>query len=184
MQDSDPAAGGATVSITRQTFREISQPFVDLFHASRALWGINLSYLLEGLTYFGVVGLLAIFFNDYIGLDDISAGRMVGFLTAGITLGMLFMGATVDLFGPRKSLLLALFLMLIGRTLLTLSPDLGTRGLWSSSHWLAMGGLTGIVLGYGIYQPACYAAVRQFTSEKTAAMGYAILDLQKLPQSA
>jgi MFS family permease len=38
-----------------------------------------------------------------------------------------------------------------------------------------MGGLMGTILGYGIYQPACYAAVRQFTSEKTAAMGYAML---------
>jgi MFS family permease len=85
------------------------------------------------------------------------------------------MGATVDLFGPRRSLLLSLFLMLVGRTLLTLSPDLGTQGLWSTSHWLAMGGLMGIILGYGIYQPACYAAIRQFTSEKTAAMGYAML---------
>lgn len=175
MQDPVPDAPAEPVSIARQTLREVSQPFIDLFHASRALWGINLSYLLEGLTYFGVVGLLAIFFNDYIGLDDISAGRMVGFLTAGITLGMLFMGATVDLFGPRRALLLSLFLMLVGRTILTLSPELGTRGLWSTSHWLAMGGLTGIVLGYGIYQPACYAAVRQFTSEKTAAMGYAML---------
>ena len=175
MQEPDSAPPGETVSIVRQTFRDISQPFIDLFHSSQALWGINLSYLLEGLTYFGVVGLLAIFFNDYIGLDDISAGQMVGFLTAGITLGMLFMGATVDLFGPRRSLLLSLFLMLVGRTLLTLSPDLGTRGLWSTSHWLAMGGLMGIIFGYGIYQPACYAAVRQFTSEKTAAMGYAML---------
>ena len=175
MQDPIPSSPAEPESIARQTIREITQPFIDLFHASRALWGINLSYLLEGLTYFGVVGLLAIFFNDYIGLDDISAGRMVGFLTAGITLGMLFMGATVDLFGPRKALLISLALMLIGRTLLTLSPDLGTRGLWSTSHWLAMGGLLGIVLGYGIYQPACYAAVKQFTTEKTAAMGYAML---------
>lgn len=162
-------------SAIRQTLREITQPFTDLFRASRALWGINVSYLLEGLTYFGVVGLLAIFFNDYIGLDDVSAGRMVGFLTAGITLGMLLLGAMVDLVGPRKALLLSLFLMLIGRILLTLSPALGTRGLWSSSHLLAMGGLLGVIAGYGIYQPACYAAVRQFTNAKTAAMGYAML---------
>ena len=175
MQDPIPDTPPEPESIARQTIREITQPFIDLFHSSQALWGVNLSYLLEGLTYFGVVGLLAIFFNDYIGLDDISAGQMVGFLTAGITLGMLFMGATVDLFGPRKSLLISLALMLVGRTLLTLSPDLGTKGLWSSSHWMAMGGLLGIILGYGIYQPACYAAVRQFTTEKTAAMGYAML---------
>ena len=173
----EPQAAGAAeqISVARQTLNEITQPFIDLFRANRALWGINLSYLLEGLTYFGVVGLLAIFFNDYIGLNDIDAGHMVGFLTAGITLGMLFMGATVDIIGPRRALLASLFLMLIGRVLLTVSPDLGTKGLWSSSHWLAMGGLLGIVLGYGIYQPACYAAVRQFTSAKNAAMGYAML---------
>jgi MFS family permease len=163
-------------TLTRSVLREITQPFVDLVHANRALWGINISYLLEGLTYFGVVGLLAIFFNDYIGLDDISAGQMVGFLTAGITLGMLLLGATVDLVGPRRALLLSLALMLLGRTLLTLSPDVSaSRGLWSLSHLAAMGGLLGIVLGYGIYQPACYAAVRFFTTEKTAAMGYAML---------
>ncbi|HTR98630.1 MAG TPA: MFS transporter [Bacteroidota bacterium] len=175
MPDSETAGAAGEVSVAQQTFNEITQPFIDLFRANRALWGINLSYLLEGLTYFGVVGLLAIFFNDYIGLNDIDAGHMVGFLTAGITLGMLFMGATVDLIGPRRALLLSLSLMLIGRVLLTVSPDLGTKGLWSSSHWLAMGGLFGVVLGYGIYQPACYAAVRQFTSAKNAAMGYAML---------
>jgi POT family proton-dependent oligopeptide transporter len=176
MTTPDQAAAPTNESVWRQTLKEITQPFVDLVHASRALWGINLSYLLEGLTYFGVVGLLAIFFNDYIGLDDIRAGQMVGFLTAGITLSMLFFGATVDLIGARKALLLSLVLMLIGRVLLTLSPEVGSaRGLWSSAHLAAMGGLLGIILGYGVYQPACYAAVRQFTTGTTAAMGYAML---------
>ena len=44
--------------------REIIDPFINLFKAPRALWGINLSYVIEGLTYFGVLGLLAIYFND------------------------------------------------------------------------------------------------------------------------
>jgi MFS family permease len=154
---------------------DLSQPFVDLAHTSRALLGINLSYVLEGLTYFGVVGLLAIYFNDFIGLDDIDAGRMVGILTAGITIAMLFLGATVDWIGLRKSLLIALSLMLVGRILLTTSPDLGVSGLWNSAHILSMLGILGIILGYGIYQPACYAGVKQLTNEKTAAMGYAML---------
>jgi len=170
-----PDTPSGAPSVIRATFREITQPFIDLFRASRALWGINVSYLLEGLTYFGVVGLLAIFFNDSIGLDDISAGQMVGFLTAGITLGMLLLGAMVDVFGARKALLLSLALMLIGRGMLAVSPDLGTTGLWSSSHLLAMGGLLGIIAGYGIYQPACYAAVRRYTTAKNAAMAYAML---------
>lgn len=172
----DPVSPQPAHTVFRQTLQEITQPFVDLFHTSRALWGINLSYVLEGLTYFGIVGLLAIYFNDFIGLNDISAGHMVAFQTAGITLGMLFFGATVDLVGPRKALLVSLTLMLAGRVLLAMAPDLSaSRGLWSSAHLLAMGGLLGIIAGYGIYQPACYAAVKFFTNEKTAAMGYAML---------
>ncbi len=154
---------------------DLSQPFVDLGHTSRALFGVNLSYVLEGLTYFGVVGLLAIFFNDFINLDDINAGRMVGIQTAGITIAMLFLGATVDWIGLRKSLLIALSLILIGRILLTISPDVGVPDLWGSAHIIAMFGILGIIFGYGIYQPACYAGVKQLTNEKTAAMGYAML---------
>ncbi|MBN1299671.1 MAG: MFS transporter [Melioribacteraceae bacterium] len=154
---------------------DLSQPFIDLAHTSRALLGVNISYVLEGLTYFGVVSLLAIFFNDFIKLDDIDAGRMVGILTAGITIAMLFLGATVDWIGLRKSLLIALSLMLVGRILLTVSPDLGVSGIWNSAHIFAMLGILGIILGYGIYQPAAYAGVKQLTTPKTAAMGYAML---------
>ncbi|MCK4889934.1 MAG: MFS transporter, partial [Candidatus Aminicenantes bacterium] len=155
--------------------KELAQPFIDLAHTSRALFGVNLSYVLEGLTYFGVVGLLAIFFNEYIQLSDVEAGPMIGFLTGGITLAMLILGATVDWIGIRKALLSALFFMLAGRILLTLSPVLGKPGLWNSSHWIAMGGLVGVIIGYGIYQPAAYAAVKKLTTPKTAAMGYAML---------
>lgn len=154
---------------------DLTQPFVDLVHTSRALLGVNISYVLEGLTYFGVVSLLAIFFNNYIGLDDIDAGRMVGILTAGITIAMLFLGATVDWIGLRKSLIISLSFMLVGRILLSVSPEIGTPGLWQSAHVYSMLGILGIILGYGIYQPACYAGVKQLTNEKTSAMGYAML---------
>jgi len=153
---------------------DIVDPFVNLIKAPRALWGINLSYLLEGITYFGILGLLAMYFNN-LGLNDIEAGRMVGIQTAGITLAMLFLGATVDWIGVRKALLISLSAMLIGRIFLTLAPQTGATGLWQKAHIVAMLGILGIILGYGIYQPACYAAVKQFTNKKTSAMGYAML---------
>jgi MFS family permease len=162
-------------SFFKNIVMDLTQPFVDLAHTSRALKGVNISYVLEGLTYFGVLGLLAIFFNEFIQLDDIDAGRMVGFLTAGITFAMLVLGATVDWIGLRKSLLIALSLMLVGRILITISPDVGIPGLWNSAHLISMLGIFGIILGNGIYQPACYSGVKQLTNEKTAAMGYAML---------
>lgn len=163
------------LTILKNTIKEITQPFKDLMHTSQALFGLNLSYVLEGITYFGIVGLLAIFFNDYIKLDDIRAGNMVGVLTAGITLSMLFLGATVDWIGLRKALIISLLFMLVGRIVLTLSPQFGGAGMWSTAHIFSMLGILGIILGYGIYQPACYAGVKKLTDEKTAAMGYAML---------
>ena len=58
-------------------FRELVQPFIDLGKTSRSLLGLNISYVIEGLVYFGFVGLLGIFFNEFIKLDDIDAGRIV-----------------------------------------------------------------------------------------------------------
>lgn len=161
-------------SPVKSILKELVQPFGDIFRTSRALLGVNLSYIIEGLTYFGIVGLLTIFFNDNIGLSDEVAGYMVGVLTAGITLAMLFLGATVDWVGVRKAFLISLSLMLVGRLVITLAPSFG-GGIWSVAHWMSIFGMLGIVLGYGIYQPAAYAAVKKFTNAKTSAMGYAML---------
>jgi len=161
--------------LIERTWMEISQPFKDLFHTSRALFGLNLSYLIEGFTYFGVLGYLTLYFNEYAGLNDINAGQMVGVLTAGITLSMLFLGATVDWIGLRKSMIYSLLFMTAGRVLISAAPSLGVPGLWGSAHIFAMVGILGIVIGYGIYMPACYAGVKKLTTEKTSAMGYAML---------
>ncbi len=158
-----------------KTVKEITQPFKDLFHTSRALFGLNLSYLIEGFTYFGVLGYLTLYFNEYVGLNDINAGQMVGVLTAGITLSMLFLGATVDWIGLRKSMIYALIFMFGGRVLISVAPHIGVPGWGNSAHIFAMLGILGIVIGYGIYQPACYAGVKKLTNEKTSAMGYAML---------
>lgn len=162
-------------SIGKKVWKELSQPFIDLMHTSRALGGVNLSYVLEGLVYFGFLGYLIIFFNESIGLDDVNSSYMTGILTAGITFAMVALGGTVDWIGVRKALLIALTVMLGGRLLIITSPLMGASGLWNSANIIAVVGIIGVVIGYGIYQPAAYAAVKKFTNEKTAAMGFAML---------
>ncbi len=164
----------------KSPLREIVQPFIDLVHAPRALWGVNLGYVLEGTAYFGVLSYLAIYFSDYVfqgvANPDVPAGLMVGVLTAGITLSMFFLGFVADKFGVRRALIWAFLLLLGGRLLIAgggtvLSPN----GLWSTLHLTTMGGILLIVIGYGMYQPAAYTAVRQFTNPKTAGMAFAML---------
>jgi len=185
--------------------REIVQPFIDLVRAPRDLWGINLPYFLEGLAYFGVLGYLAIYFSEFIfqGVPhaDEWSHSMVMVLTAGITIAMFFLGGVSDKWGIRKSLLLAFVLLIIGRvvmsagpTILGLRPDVVWHFLplgklfehdfafaypdgkpWSALHLVTMGGIVLVVIGYGLYQPSTYAAIRKFTNPVTAGMGYAML---------
>ncbi|BBB33201.1 conserved hypothetical protein [Thermotomaculum hydrothermale] len=157
--------------------REIIQPFIDFAKVPKVLWGVNISYLIEGMVYFGILTFMAIYFNDFFGLNDHQADLVVGFFTGGITLAMLFLGGMSDKIGIRKALLFSLIFMLIGRIIFTGVPYemLFGKGSWVVLYYAALFGLFLVIIGYGMYQPAAYAAVKEFTDEKTATMGYAVL---------
>lgn len=182
MQQTETKQPQPTESIITKTWHEISQPFIDLIHAPRALWGINLAYMLEGLSYFGILTYLAIHFSDYIfkGVEhaDVWSHQMVMVLTAGIAITMVILGFIPDKIGVRRALILAFVFLLIGRSIMSSAPTvfgLQPAGLWSWLHILTLAGIIIVTMGYGMYQPAAYAAVRQFTTPKTASMGYAML---------
>ncbi|MFH1463783.1 MAG: MFS transporter [Pseudomonadota bacterium] len=169
-------------SLAATLFEELVQPFIDVVHAPRALWGINLAYVLEGMVYFGMLGYLAMHFSDFVfkGVEhaDEWSHSMVMVLTAGITLSMVALGWVCDKIGVRKALIVAFILLLIGRCIISGAPNvLGMQpdGLWSPLHLTTMAGILFVLVGYGLYQPSAYAAVRQFTTPKTAAMGFAML---------
>ncbi|MDR2560430.1 MAG: MFS transporter, partial [Holophagales bacterium] len=164
-------------SQTKSPLMEIVQPFIDLVRAPRALWALNLTYLIEGFAYFGTLAYLAMFFNEYVRLSDQHAGWMVGVMTSGITFSMLFFGSRVDKWGLRRTLATALCLMLLGRIVLSLSPYFGLEAgsLLSPLNLEATFGILFIVVGFGMYQPAVYAGTRAVTTAATSGMAFAML---------
>ncbi len=166
----------------KSPLQEIIQPFIDLVHAPRALWGINLAQMFEGMCYFGVLGYLGLYFSDFVfqGVEGPNewAHNMVMILTGGITFSMFFLGSVVDKKGVRFALIASFLFLVVGRTLISAAPTvlgLEPAGLWSPLHLVSVAGILFIVVGYGMFQPGAYAAVRKFTNPKTAGMGFAMI---------
>jgi proton-dependent oligopeptide transporter, POT family len=101
----------------------------------------------------------------------------VAVLTGGITIAMLFLGFVPDKWGVRRALIWSFVLLIAGRLLIAGAPTILhlRSGLWSPLHLATMAGILIVVVGYGMYQPAAYAAVRQFTTPRTSGMAYAML---------
>ena len=112
----------------RNILKEITQPFIDLIYAPRALWGINLGYFLEGLVYFGMLGYLAMHFSDFVFMGvphaDEHSHNMVMVLTAGIAISMVVLGFVPDKWGVRRGLLFAFVMLLAGRVVMSAAPTL------------------------------------------------------------
>ncbi len=171
----DPHPAGF-VSALKATWLELKTTFAAFGKAPRALWGINLPYITEGLVYFGTLTILGKFCSENVRLSDLHSGWVYGGVTGGITFAMLLLGGVTDRLGVRRSLALALGTMMVGRLLIALAgtAPLG-HGMGSPMFFLMVFGLLLVVTAYGLYQPAAYAGVRRYTTPQTAAVGYGLI---------
>ena len=155
-------------------FTELVTSFRELKDAPRGFWYTNYIYWLDGVAYFGMLTLLAMYFHDILGMSDDAGHKIVSAYMALITGFMLIFGPVSDKLGVRKSLLVSVALYIIGRTALPLAPHF----LPAESGTLLAVVFAGLLLaaaGNGFMQPASYAGVRKFSDKKTATMGYGLL---------
>ena len=153
---------------------ELIESFRALKDAPKGFWYCNYAYWLDGISYFGILTLLAMFFHDVVGLSDSTGHKIVSVYMGMITGFMLIFGPISDRMGVRKSLIISAVLYIVGRAALPLAPQ-----------FLPAGSVTLVVVlfialmiaaaGNGFMQPSVYAGVRKFSDKKTAAMGYGLL---------
>ncbi len=162
--------------VVKDSLRELGQTLVAFVKAPKALWGVNIPYVLEGLVYFGILTILGKYCSENVQLTDPQAGWVYSLVTGGITLAMLFLGGVSDRIGVRKALTLSFVLFLVGRFFIALSGTIPLgHGITSPMFFMMSGGLLIMVIAYGLYQPAAYAGVKRYTTPQTAAMGYAVI---------
>ncbi|MBN2280567.1 MAG: MFS transporter [Candidatus Marinimicrobia bacterium] len=162
--------------VIMESFKELKETMIAFIKAPRALWGINIPYVLEGLAYFGILTILGKFCSENIQMSDVQAGWVYSMVTGGITFAMVLLGGYTDKLGIRRSLTLALGAMLVGRVIIAFAGTFPMgSGMLSPMFFLVVAGLLLMVTGYGLYQPAAYAGVKRYTGPKTASMGYAVI---------
>jgi MFS family permease len=162
--------------VIREAFGELGSTLVAFVKAPKALWGVNIPYVIEGLVYFGILTILGKYCSENVGLSDLQAGWVYSVVTAGITFAMLFLGGVCDKIGVPRTLTIAFVLFVIGRGFVALSGTIPLGQGLSSPMFLVLAlGLFIYVVAYGLYQPAAYAGVKRYTNPKTAAMGYAVV---------
>ncbi|MFA6003684.1 MAG: MFS transporter [Elusimicrobiota bacterium] len=162
--------------IVRSSLKEFKDTMSAFLGAPRAVWGVNIANVIEGLVYFGILTILGKFCSENVGLSDLHSGWVYGGVTGGITFAMVFMGGLSDRIGVRKSLILSFAVMMAGRGLVALSGTLPLGAGLSSPMFLVMAaGLLLMVLAYGVFQPATYSAIKYYATPETAAVAYAVL---------
>ena len=155
-------------------FTELVTSFRELKGAPRGFWYTNYIYWLDGVAYFGMLTLLAMYFHDILGMSDDTGHKIVSGYMALITGFMLIFGPISDKLGVRKSLLVSVALYIIGRSFLPLAAHIFPVGS-STILVFVFAGLLLAAAGNGFMQPASYAGVRKFSDKKTATMGYGLL---------
>lgn len=141
----------------------------------RASWGVNVPYFLEGIAYFGVLTLLMKYLSENIALGDITAGVVVSFFTGGITFAMFFLGELGDRYGLRRVLLTSIALMAVGRIFITVAGYLKGGSLASPAFLTTALSLAIVVIGFGMFQPALFSAVKQFSTPETSAVAFGVI---------
>ena len=166
---------GATRGAWREGLSEVAATVRGFVHSPRALWGVNVPYFLEGIAYFGVLTLLMKYLSENLALGDVTASIVVSFFTGGITFAMFFLGEVGDRYGLRRVLLASIALMALGRVFIALAGTVRGGSLGSPAFLLTALSLLIVVVGFGLFQPALFSAVKQFTTPETSAVAFAVI---------
>lgn len=134
-------------------------------------WTIQFINLFDSLAYFAFLNIAVVFLSENIGLSDVSAGYVFALFTTSVTLMLFFSGFITDSLGIKKSMYLAMALLLISRGGIVLCgffPDMPYRTtlIWPLFFLLAP--------GTAMVQTVFQSAIRRYTSGRARSAGFSM----------
>lgn len=131
----------------------------------RELFLVLLGKFIEYSAFAACMLSFVLFLNFDVGLSDVAAGSYVGLWMVLISALMVLVGAVCDVVGIKRTLLIGVVALLIGRISLVLTDDV----------WLvSLMGFVPLALGVAIAGPVLLVAVKRFTTEAGATLAFGL----------
>jgi proton-dependent oligopeptide transporter, POT family len=168
LSDADPT----NVDPPRSRVAEFFASFSDMLRLPCAFWIVMAAFVGQSTAYFGMLILMTIYLSGNMAWGDSAASITVSIFAGFVTLFMLGAAGYAESFGLRRAIIFALALATIGRAVL--SYGVHVPGAMNAIV-VIMVSLMIVALAEGILQPVCYSGIKQYTTEKTSSMGYALI---------
>ncbi len=138
-------------------------------------WLTNFIQFFDGLAYFSLIHIFALFLKNYCGFKDTDATFWVGMYTLFVSMFVLAVGTICDIIGLKKTYLIGFALLILGRLVLGLGTDFGSGWLGmtqADSGLFVMVGIGIMSFGTAFMSPCISTSIRRFTTLRSRATGF------------
>ncbi len=138
-------------------------------------WLTNFIQFFDGLAYFSLIHIFALFLKNYCGFKDTDATFWVGMYTLFVSMFVLAVGTICDIIGLKKTYAIGFALLILGRFVLGMGTDIGTQwcGLTqANSSYFVMAGIGIMSFGTAFMSPCISTSIRRFTTLRSRATGF------------
>ena len=156
----------------------MSNPIVNYFSefkilktTSREYWMVNLLVFFDGLAYFSMMNVLALYLTNNCGFSDVSAGRWIGYYTLAISVIIFAVGAVCDTIGVKRSFLFGISLLMAARAVFGFFPMFLDGKLLT---WAIIGMMMIMAVGTSFMSPVMNTALRRFTTKENRSVGFSM----------
>lgn len=131
----------------------------------REIWVLFSAKLIEYAAYATSNMAFVLYLSKDCGLDDIAAGSYIGVWSTLMTCISILVGSVVDAIGVKKTLVIGMFAMLIGRLIMPFSNHLVIVTLFA---------FIPVAIGNALLIPVLSVGIKRFTTPENTALGFGL----------